>query len=52
MLVDGKDNTKRVHISAPPSEQKALSISNIEFTQSLLEEAYAVLDELRFAEVE
>lgn len=48
VLVDGKDETKRVNLSSMSTDQPELSISTIEFTQTLLEEAHAVLKELRF----
>ncbi|MFC2171514.1 hypothetical protein ACFLU6_02650 [Acidobacteriota bacterium] len=51
MLVDGNDDTKRVHLSSSSADRKGLSISAVEFTQSLLEEANAVLEELSYVEI-
>ncbi len=48
MLVDSQDESKRVNLSSISADQSELAISNVEFTQSLLEEAHAVLEELWF----
>ena len=50
MMVDGQDVSKGVNLCTHGVESSDLSISNVEFTQSLLEEAHAVLAELKFAE--
>ena len=48
MLMDERDSTKRVHLLSASHENKTLSISDVQFTQSLLEEAHAVLEELKY----